>query len=257
MTDIIFERKGQGFPLVLVHGYLAGSSIWQKQMTYFENKFDVVVPNLPGFGLSAALDAPNTIIAFAKALLKDLSNIGVDKFHLVGHSMGGMIVQAMAVLAPERISHLICYGTGPIGVLPDRFETIEQSRQHLISDGLDAVVKRIAATWFLKGEDAEDYQPCVALGLQTNMQAALASLEAWESWDGRDQLKLIKSKTLVIWGDSDRSYGWNQPQALWNGIEGCSLAVVPESAHNVHMEKPTLFNTVLEEFLPTRPTMEI
>ena len=86
-------------------------------------------------------------------------------------------------------------------------------------------------------------------------QAALASLDAWETWDGRDQLGKICQKTLVIWGDSDRSYGWQQPQALWNGIPQCSLAVVPGCAHNVHLEKPEEFvkvvNGYLSEFSPS------
>ena len=85
------------------------------------------------------------------------------------------------------------------------------------------------------------------------MQAALASLEAWESWDGTEQMKKIKAQTMVVWGDSDRSYGWSQPEALWRGISDCSLAVVPGCAHNVHMEKPKLFHAILDDFLPTVP----
>ena len=250
MGSILFEREGEGFPLVLVHGYLAGSRIWLEQLAHFKNRFDVIVPNMPGLGLSAALRAPNTIIGFAEKILADLSSLGVKTFHLVGHSMGGMVVQTMAALAPERIKYLVCYGTGPVGVLPNRFETIDASRQRLVNDGLDKTVKRIAATWFRDGENAPGYQHCVELGLQASMQAALASLDAWETWDGTKQLKKIKASSLVVWGDSDRSYGWSQPEALWRGITNCSLAVVPGCAHNVHMEKPRLFNAILEDFLP-------
>lgn len=253
MASIVFERQGDGFPLVLVHGYFGGSGIWQNQVDHFKKQFDVVVPNLPGFGLSAALIAPNTIVGFAEKVLKDLLSLGIEKFHLVGHSMGGMIVQTMAALAPTRVVRLVCYGTGPMGVLPNRFETIETSRQRLHDEGLETVVKRIAATWFMQNEEAGDYQQCVDLGLQTSMQGALASLDAWETWDGRDQLKQISAKSLVIWGDGDRSYGWSQPEALWNGIPNCSLAVVPGCAHNVHMEKPELYNAILEDFLPAYP----
>ncbi|MGB7287886.1 MAG: alpha/beta hydrolase [Salaquimonas sp.] len=253
MGSIVFEREGKGFPLVFVHGYLAGSGIWQEQLAYLKNRFDVILPNMPGFGLSAEMHAPNTIVGFAEKILSDLLDIGINTFHLVGHSMGGMVVQTMAALAPERVQHLVCYGTGPVGVLPNRFETIEASRQRLTHDGLEKTVKRIAATWFRDGENAPGYQQCVDLGMQATMQAALASLEAWETWDGSDQLKQIKAPSLVVWGDSDRSYGWSQPEALWRGISGCSLAVVPGCAHNVHLEKPKLFNVILGDFLPTTP----
>ncbi len=253
MEQIIFERGGSGFPLVLVHGYLAGSGIWRDQIDFLMDRFDVLAVNLPGFGDSAHMTAPDTITGFAECVLDGLQAQGVDRFHLLGHSMGGMIVQTMAVLAPERIASLVCYGTGPVGVLPDRFETIETSRQRLETEGLEKTVRRIAATWFLQGELADGYDACVLLGLKASTQAALASLSAWEAWDGRPALSAIKSDTLIVWGDRDRSYGWQQPEALWRGIAGSSLAVVPGCAHNVHMEKPTLFNSIIGDFLPTTP----
>lgn len=252
MGQIVFERSGIGFPLVFVHGYLAGAEIWRAQIDHFKKQFDVIVPNLPGFGLSAGLAAPNTIVGFAQSILDELLAMGVEKFHLVGHSMGGMIVQTMAAIAPHRIDHLVCYGTGPMGVMPDRFETIEQSRQRLLTDGLPATVRRIAATWFLRGQEASGYSKCVELGENASLQAALASLDCWETWDGRGQLGDIQSPTLVIWGDQDRSYGWGQPEALWHGIADCSLAVIPGCAHNVHMEKPQMFNMILGDFLATK-----
>lgn len=252
MSDLVFERVGKGFPLVLIHGYLAGAEIWRDQIDYFKDKFEVFAANLPGFGDSAHIDAPNTISGFANILLSQLTAMGVEKFHLLGHSMGGMIVQKMAAIAPERVNHLICYGTGPVGVMPDRFETIDQSRKRLEYDGLEKTVKRIAATWFIEQENAQGYELCVAMGKRASMQAALASLSAWEGWDGRDDLKKIAAKTLIIWGDKDRSYGWSQPEALWNGIKESNLAVVPSCAHNVHMEKPDIFNDIVRDFLPTR-----
>ena len=252
MGQLIFERTGSGFPLVLVHGYLAGAGIWREQFEFFQNRFDVLAPNLPGFGDSAHLTAPDTISEFAGQVLDGLRAQGVERFHLLGHSMGGMIVQAMAAYAPARIASLVCYGTGPVGALPDRFETIEASRQRLEAEGIEKTTRRIAATWFLQGDKADGYEACVALGLQASMQAALASLSAWETWDGRPELEAIEADTLVLWGDRDRSYGWQQPEALWRGIANSSLAVVPGCAHNVHMEKPNLFNSIVADFLPDK-----
>jgi len=81
------------------------------------------------------------------------------------------------------------------------------------------------------------------------MQTALASLSAWESWDGRAALSTIGAKTLVLWGSRDRSYEWSQPERLWRSIPRSDLAVVPGAAHFVHMEKPHLFNAIVAEFL--------
>lgn len=252
MSGLVFERTGKGFPLVLIHGYLAGAKIWQDQISYFKHRFEVFAVNLPGFADSALLEAPNTILGFAKTILSELTALGIEKFHLMGHSMGGMIVQKMAAIEPDRVDHLICYATGPAGVMPDRFESIDQSRTRLEKDGLEQTVKRIAATWFIKQENAQGYELCVEMGKRATLQASLASLSAWESWDGKSDLKKITAKTLIVWGDKDRSYGWSQPEALWHGIKNSNLAVVPGCAHNVHMEKPDIFNAIVMDFLPAK-----
>ncbi len=244
-----YSREGRGDPLVLVHGYLGGAEMWRGQIDYFKDRYDVIAPNLAGFGESAALTAPDSIEAHARLILDLLESLEVARFHLLGHSMGGMIVQQMAALAGARIAKLICYGTGPVGVLPDRFETIAESRRRLESEGLAPVARRIAATWFKAGEAGPGFDVCIGEGAKATLQAALASLTAWEGWDGTAALPAIACPTLVVWGDGDRSYGWAQPEALWRGIPGSQLAVLPGCAHTAHMEKPFLFNCIVEGFL--------
>lgn len=249
MTRLSFSRTGTGPALVFVHGYLGASGVWADQMAQFGSFRDVICPDLAGFGASARLHAPDTITGHAQQVLDLLDRLAVDRFDLVGHSMGGMIAQDMVRLAPERVRRLVLYGTGPQGVLPGRFETIAQSRARLLQDGLAATTDRIAATWFLHGSKAPSFALCASLGRQASLQAALASLQAWENWDGRDHLAAIGCPTLVLWGSHDRSYNWSQPEALWRGIAGADLAVIPSTAHNVHLEKPQLFNTLVADFL--------
>ena len=246
---LAYQRKGQGPTLVLVHGYLAGSAIWAAQIEAFSRDYDVICPDLAGFGASADLTAPDSIQGHAQLVLDLLDHLQIDQVDLLGHSMGGMIVQSMAVMAPARLRSLILYGTGPQGVLPGRFETIAQSRARITEQGLATTARRIAATWFLEGEKAAGFALCDRLGQQACLQAALASLTAWEGWDGRSSLADITARTLVLWGSQDRSYDWSQPEALWRGIAGADLSVVPQCAHNVHLEKPKLFNTLLADFL--------
>lgn len=152
-------------------------------------------------------------------------------------------------MVPERVDRLILYGTGPQGVLPGRFETIAQSRERFLRDGVAETSARIVATWFLDGKNAKDYQHCRSMTSRVGMETALASLTAWERWDGRAALKDFRARTLVLWGSQDRSYEWSQPELLWRSIPGADLAVVPGAAHIVHMEKSHLFNAIVAEFL--------
>lgn len=251
MHTLAFRRNGEGPTLVLVHGFLGGSAMWRGQLRAFSGARDVVCPDLAGFGDSHALAAPDTIGGHARLVLDLLDRLGIARFDLLGHSMGGMIVQEMVQLAPERIRNLILYGTGPQGVLPGRFETIARSRERFQREGLAGTAARIAATWFVDGARARGYPLCRSLGRKAGMQAALASLAAWEGWDGRAALGDIRARTLVLWGSHDQSYEWSQPETLWRTIPGADLAVVPGAAHNVHMEKPRLFNALVADFLAT------
>ena len=69
-------------------------------------------------------------------LLDCLKGKKIDKFHLLGHSMGGMIAQEMVKSEGNKISKLVCYSTGPRGEIPGRFETVNESRENLKKNGL-------------------------------------------------------------------------------------------------------------------------
>ena len=248
MNHLSYKRIGKGYPLVLVHGYLGGQDMWQFQEDLKDN-FELIIPSLAGYGESSKMTAPSTIRENATQVFELLDYLKIDTFNLLGHSMGGMIVQEMAALSPERINKLICFGTGSIGVLPNRFETIAESRRKIKEIGLSETRINIAKTWFVDHLAGDGYKLCLDEGAKATTQAALASLDAWEYWDGRGQLNQITSPTLILWSDKDQSYDWNQQEVLNKGISNSKVEVVDGCAHNSHMEKPDLINSIIKSFL--------
>lgn len=242
-------RAGNGEALVLVHGYLGGSSQWAAELEALGAHLDVIAPDLPGFGQSRHLMSPFEIGGYARAVLACLDELGVERFHLLGHSMGGMIVQEMVRLAPQRVNRLVLYGTGPLGLLPGRFETMARSRERLAEDGVEATARRISATWLLHREQSPRAKALGDLAAQASAQAAEAGLWAMERWDGRSHLPHITQPTLIVWGDQDRSYQWPQVEQLWRQIPGASLAVLPHCSHALHLEYPDLFHRLVLDFL--------
>jgi len=233
----------------MVHGFMGGSAQWDAQRLAMGRVFKVITLDLPGFGLNAHLPAINTIEGFADWVIAELGDRGVDKFNLLGHSMGGMIVQQIAHRIPGRIDKLILYATGAVGVLPGRFETIAQSKRRARSDGPQATARRIAATWFLDGSQSPAYEGCASIAELAGLDAMLAGLDAMEAWSGEDALADLTCDTLVIWGDRDRTYRWAQIERLWKTIPNTSLSVFPNCAHAVHLEIPDPFNGVLVNYL--------
>ena len=249
MQDIFDEDVGSGISLVLVHGFLGSSEMWRPQINFFRENYRVIVPALPGFGKSNKVNSCNSIACMAKSILTTLEKKKIDRFYLLGHSMGGMIVQEMARLVGEKILKLICYGTGPRGNIPGRFETIDVSREKLKTDGLDNTAYRIAKTWFIEEDKSKYFYLCEEAGKQTSLEAADNALVAMKNWSGIKNLKNIKNETLIIWGDQDKAYNFNQVETLKENIINSDLRIVDGCSHNVHLEKPDEFNRIVSEFL--------
>lgn len=243
------HRVGVGAPLVLVHGYLGGSSQWDAQLPMLGQHFEVVTLDLAGYGKASHLVAPTDLAEHARSVLATLDQLGIERFHLLGHSMGGMVAQEMTSQAPDRVNKLVLYATGPLGCIPGRFETMARSRERLAEDGMERTARRICATWLLEREASPAFAALAELATQASEQAASAGLHAMEAWDGRERLGRIEQPSLVIWGEGDRTYGWSQIEMLWRGIPRASLAVLPACAHALHLERSALFCTLLVEFL--------
>ena len=222
--------------------------MWEPQIEYFKKKYRVITPSLPGFGKSNKVKSKNNINDMAKTILKCLKEKNIEKFFLLGHSMGGMIVQEMPKLAGEKIIKLICYGTEPVGDIPGRFETMDESRKKLKKKGLEITAYRIAKTWFVKEDRSKYFYLCKNAGKATSIKAVENSLIAMKTWNGLKNLKNIKISTLIIWGDKDKAYNFNQVYTLNRNIPNSNLKIFKGCSHNVHLEEPEKFNLSITDF---------
>jgi len=252
MQDIYAGDVGKGLPLVLVHGFLGSSIMWQPQIEHLKRYYRVITPDLPGFGKSKKIKPHNNINSMAKTVLNCLKEKQIEKFYLLGHSMGGMIVQEMAKLAGEKIIKLICYGTGPIGNIPGRFETIDESREKLKKNGLEITVQRIAKTWFVEEDKAKYFYLCNEAGKDTTIEAADNALIAMKTWSGLKNLKNIKNFTMIIWGDQDKAYNFDQVDTLNRNITNSDINIFKGCSHNAHLEMPNEFNKCIINFLDNK-----
>jgi len=249
MQEIYIDDIGKGYPLVLVHGFLGSSEMWKLQKEYLSKFFRVITPALPGFGESSKVKSCDSINSMAKTILNLLNKKNVNKFNLMGHSMGGMIVQEMSKISGDKINKLICYATGSIGDIPGRFETLESSRERLKKEGISATVKRVPKKWFVDGDKAKYYYLCENAVKETSEETTDNALVAMKNWRGFENLKNIKNETLIIWGDKDVSYNFEQVDTLNKNIPNSKIEVIKGCSHNVHLEIPEKFNEIVKNFL--------
>ena len=249
MQEIYVDDVGEGYPLVLVHGYLGSSEMWKFQKDYLKNYFRVISPALPGFGESYKVKSLNSINAMAKIVHKCVKEKKINKFNLMGHSMGGMIVQEIVKIAGDKVNKLICFATGSIGNIPDRFESLDVSIKKLRDEGIKETTKRIPPKWFIHGNKDKNYYLCENAVKETSEETAYNALNAMKNWNGLENLKNIKNETLIIWGDKDVSYNFDQVEMLNKNIPNSKLEIFKECCHNVHLEEPEKFNKTVKTFL--------
>ena len=249
MSDIYVDDLGHGYPFVLVHGYLGSSEMWTFQKEFFSKDYRVITPALPGFGESHNVKSLNSINKMAKEIINVLDQKKIDKFNLIGHSMGGMIVQEITKLIGDRVNKLICFATGSIGDIPGRFETMEETREKLKKEGTELSFSRVPLKWFVKGDKDKNYFLCENAVKNVSLEAADNALLAMKNWRGKENLKNIKNDTLIIWGDKDTSYNFDQVDTLNKNIKNSRLEIFKDCAHNVHLEQPDQFNNLVKEFI--------
>ena len=249
MSNIYVEDVGKGFPFVFVHGYLGSSKMWNFQKEFFSKHYRVIIPALPGFGESHNVKSLDSINKMARQIIDLLDQKNIDNFNLIGHSMGGMIVQEITKLIGDRVNKLICFATGSIGEIPGRFETIDETREKLKKDGIEVSFSRVPKKWFVKGDKDKNYYLCKNAVKDVSLETADNALLAMKNWRGKEDLKNIKNETLIIWGDKDTSYNFDQVDTLKKNIKNSRLEIFKDCAHNVHLEQPDQFNNLVQKFI--------
>lgn len=112
--QIAYRRKGQGTPILFVHGVASHSFLWDGIMDKLQNEYDVIATDLLGCGAS---DKPKktdySIDSQSDILIKFIEKLNLKKVHLVGHDVGGGVAQLMAVKRPEQLIDLVMMN--PVG----------------------------------------------------------------------------------------------------------------------------------------------
>ena len=139
--ELAFERRGKGTPLVLLHGFPLDHHTWDFVAPLLENDFDLIIPDLRGFGESTISDITYTMDTFASDIAGLLDHLGIKKTVIAGHSMGGYVALAFVKLYPERVSGLGLVSTQTLADPPDRKEGRYKSAADVAENGIGNVVE--------------------------------------------------------------------------------------------------------------------
>jgi pimeloyl-[acyl-carrier protein] methyl ester esterase len=207
MTGIHIERIGEGYPLVLIHGWGWHSGIWQPLIPILKNHFEVFLIDLPGFGKSADLGDAYTFENIAEQLLPRIPTSAA----WLGWSLGGMLAWWLAIHFPERVSHLITVASSPKFVADHEWPGVSLTTLKKFSDALvndyQKTLTEFLALQLRGSPQLEKFLPVLQQQLKntpaTALPALLGSLNLLYDTDLRADLKKVICPSLHIFGQLD------------------------------------------------------
>jgi pimeloyl-ACP methyl ester carboxylesterase len=267
--EMFYEQHGSGDPLLLVMGLAADSTAWMFQVPDFARRYRAIVFDNRGVGRTSKPAGPYSIHQMADDAAGLLDALDIDRAHVVGVSMGGMIAQELALRHPGRVRGLVLACT-----FPEPDADSERQRQFSVAQ----LGGRITAT----GEtqiDVSAINPLIffqhllprvfnqsfidselpkllqvfggALQYGFSMEAILGQVEAVMGHKATDRLHRITSPTLVLTGDADLLVSPANSDILARNIPGAKLVKIPGGSHGFNFEAPALFNREVLDFLAT------
>jgi len=239
-------RKGlfEGREVVLfVHGAGGGEYTWSCQKGFFEKRFNPIIIELPGHGESGG-EGEDEIGKYAEDVRVFMKTLGLRKVFLVGHSMGGAIVQTLALTQPEVVKGIVLVGTGArLKVLPMILDGIKNN--------FERTVQTITRFAYSRKVSSDLMERGVSDMMRCRPEVLYGDFLACDRFDLMNEVEKIDLPALVLCGSEDELTPVKYSQFLQQRIKGSKLEILPNAGHMVMIESPEAFNEKVGEFIAT------
>ena len=238
-----------GPALVFINSLGSDFRIWQEVVPAFAEDFRVVLYDKRGHGLSDAPQAPYTIDEHADDLLGLLDYLGIERFSLIGLSVGGLISQRLAARCPERIQTItLCCTAAKIGtpeLWAERIAGVENS-------GIEPLADNVLQRWFtplFRQTHATELAGWRNMLVRTPAHGYAGTCAAIRDADLRPDAGRIAIPTLCVAGDQDGSTPADVVKGTADLIPGARFALIDGAGHIPCIEKPAVLSTLIKAHL--------
>jgi 3-oxoadipate enol-lactonase len=256
-TQIHYEEKGAGYPVVLLHGLTSDRRMWEHQVEGLARSYRAITVDLRGHGLSASPDMEYDLDMMTEDVYQALRELVVAQAHVVGLSMGGMIGMRLALDHPEVVRSLVLLDTSAEPEPADRASAYEAMAGMLREQGpgtvADGVMSVLFSSGFLLGQPDKAKRERERLLEVNRIGVSNATRAVTRRKDISDRIHKIKAPTLVIVGEVDAATPVEKSHAIQAAIPGSRLEVVPGAGHMTPIEKPEKVSQLIVEFLSSVP----
>ncbi|MGO9517673.1 MAG: alpha/beta fold hydrolase [Candidatus Korobacteraceae bacterium] len=249
---IYWEESGAGDPLLLIMGLGYSHEMWHRTLPAMAEHYRTIVYDNRGVGKSDVPAGPYPMAQMADDAAAVLDAAGVERAHVYGISMGGMIAQELTLNHPRRVRSLIlgctaCGGANAVPAAAPVMQILMDRATMTPEEGVQAMVPFIYSTSTPRARIDED----LAIRRRTFPQAAgyLAQIQGVVAWSSFDRLPHIRVPTLVLHGDADQLAPPENGHILARKISGARLRLFERASHIYPTDEPEASNQEVLCFL--------
>jgi pimeloyl-ACP methyl ester carboxylesterase len=253
---IDYKVEGQGEPLIMISGAGSDQSNWRSQTASFKKYYRTITFDNRGSGKSEKPAGPYTIKTMADDTIGLMDHLGIEKAHVLGVSMGGMIAQELAINHPERVDKLVlgCTFARRDGTSGFSLEINKALEAYERSSRDKASQRRLASVFIDLVINKWSYRVLILplMKIAIRFGATIGSAEQSEALlahDAADRLGMIKASTLVMTGTEDRLVKPVSSEVIASLVPKAKLVKVLGGGHNFSIEMSGEFNREVLDFL--------
>lgn len=229
-----YHITGEGKPIVFLHGWGGTSKSFYKLQTLLSKGYKTISFDMPGFGETDIPSSAWGVEDYMNFTLECLEKFKITSYYLVGHSFGGRVAILLAAKHPEKLSGLALISAAGIKhkKLPEEkaLAAVASLGKYIMSFPLARALKEPARYIFYKLIRRQDYVLAKGIMKET-MKNVIAQ-------DLREYLPLIKTKTLIVWGDKDMITPLKDGYAMQKEIPGAVLKIIKGGSHYLPRKNP-------------------
>lgn len=248
MPKIFFESRGEGTPVILLHGFPMSHKVWDTLAKSLSENFKVYTPDLPGFGQSTILPS-TTLETVADELISWINENKISRSVLIGHSLGGYVALAMVEKSPQLISGLGLFHSTAMADSEEKKESRTKTIEFIRKNGVLAFTSHFIQSLF-----ADPDHPAIssvrAITVKSTEETVVAYTRAMRDRPDRQHvLQDFKKPILLLGGEKDQGI---PTESLRRQAQDChvpDLHILPGVAHMGMFEKPHEVTEIIRSFV--------
>jgi (E)-2-((N-methylformamido)methylene)succinate hydrolase len=251
--EINYLSEGSGPPLMLVHGVGADLRSWDAIAERLSRQFRVIRLDLRGHGRSSRIETCR-LEDFLEDVSLVLDTLGVEKTHLAGFSLGGMIAQAFVLAHPKRIGK-VAFISAVAGRTPEERAGVMARARKVREEGIASVATAADDRWFTEGfrrAHPETVRQRLEELMANDHRSYCAAYSVFAGGDLGPRLGEIRHPTLIVTGEHDVGSNTRMARFMHESIGGSELHILPGLKHSVLLEAPEAIAQLLLDFLSAR-----